>query len=252
MLRTEGIVLGEIRYKDTSKILHIFTKRFGKINVMAKGAYRPKSQLIANTQSFSYNYYIFHRGRSFYYIKQADIINSFYNIRDNMDRILLGFYILELIEKSTPEEEPNEKLFLLTIRALEVLERLDSGYLKFIIAFELKYISFLGYRPHLEACVECGTVEFSNNIRFSNIYGGILCRNCTSRDITAVNIDLSLRNKINKLLYTSLDRLDRVLINANDLNRIQDIVKNYILYSIDRKEFNCLKHFKLMNKNTLY
>lgn len=252
MLRTEGIVLGEIRYKDTSKILSIFTKKFGKISVMAKGAYKAKSQLIANTQSFSYNYYIFHKGRSFYYINQGDIINSFYHIRDNMDRILLGFYILELIEKSTPEEEPNEKLFLLTIRGLEILEKLETGFLKFIIAFELKFISFLGYRPYLEACVECGTIELSNNVKFSNIYGGILCRDCLSKDIKATKMDLSLRNKINKLLYAPLDKLDEISVNEGDLNRIQNIVERYILYSVDRKKFNCLNQFKLMNKNTLY
>ena len=252
MLRTEGVVLGEIRYKDTSKILHIFTREFGKISVMAKGAYKPKSQLMANTQSFSYNYYILHKGRNFYYINQGDIINSFYNIRNNMDRIILGFYILELIEKSTPEEEANEKLFLLTIRTLELLSELESGFLKFIIAFELKFISFLGYRPYLEACVGCGKRELLNNIRFSKTHGGILCSNCSSHDFTAVNIEIGLRNKINELLYTSLDSLDEVLINKNDLIKIQDILEEYILYSIDRKKFNCIKQFKLLNKDTLY
>lgn len=252
MLRTEGIVLGEIRYKDTSKILNIFTRKFGKISVMAKGAYKAKSQLMGNTQSFSYNSYIFHKGRSFYYISQGDIINSFYNIRDNMDRIILGFYILELIEKSTPEEEANEKLFLLIIRALEVLEELESGFLKFIIAFELKCISFLGYRPYLEACVSCGESELPNNIKFSKIQGGILCRNCSSIDFAAININLGLRNVMNKLLFAPLDKLDEIEVNGDDLLKIQDILESYILYSIDRKNFNCLKQFKLMNKDTLY
>lgn len=252
MLRSEGLVLGEIRYKDTSKILNIFTRDFGKISVMAKGAYKAKSQLMANTQSFSYNNYIFHKGRSFYYINQGDIINSFYNIRNSMDRILLGFYILELIEKSTPEEEPNEKLFLLTIRALELLSELDSGFLKFIIAFELKFISFLGYRPYLEACVECGERELTNRLKFSKINGGILCRACSSRDYSALNIDLSLRNKMMDLLYKPLDSIDQVFIDEKDQIKLQDILEDYILYSIDRKKFNCIKQFKLLNKDTLY
>lgn len=252
MIRTEGVVLSEIRFKDTSKILNIFTKKLGKISVMAKGAYKPKSQLIANTQSFSYNYYIFHKGRSFYYINQGDIIDSFYDIRNSMDRVLLGFYILELVEKAVPDEEPNEKLFLLLIKALEVLSKLERGFLKFIIAFELKYISFLGYRPYLESCVECGDSNLSNNIKFSHIHGGVICRNCFSSDLTSTNIDLNLRNKINKLLYAPLDKLKDISIRGDDLFKIQDILEKYILYSIDRKKFNCLKHFKLMNKETLY
>ena len=55
MLKTEGIVLKEMRYRDTSKILSIYTKKYGKVSVMARGAYKPRSMIIANTQPFSYN-----------------------------------------------------------------------------------------------------------------------------------------------------------------------------------------------------
>ena len=55
MLKTEAIVLNEIRYKDTSKIINLYTKNFGRISVMAQGAYKPKSILIASTQSFSHS-----------------------------------------------------------------------------------------------------------------------------------------------------------------------------------------------------
>ena len=98
MLRTEGIVLKEMRYKDTSKILSIYTKKYGKITAMARGAYRPKSKIIANTQLFSYNEYQLYKGRNFYYINQADIIDSFYDIRERIERVVYGQYMLELIE----------------------------------------------------------------------------------------------------------------------------------------------------------
>ena len=51
MIKTAGIVLKEIKYQETSKILSIYTKKLGKISVMAQGANRPKSRLLANTQS---------------------------------------------------------------------------------------------------------------------------------------------------------------------------------------------------------
>ena len=118
MIKTEGVVLGEVRFKDTSKILTLYTRKLGKISVMAQGAYRPKSQLIATTQPFSYCEFQLQKGRNFYYISQADLVESFYSIRDNMERIIFGFYILELLEKSTPDEEENEKLFMLLVKGL--------------------------------------------------------------------------------------------------------------------------------------
>ena len=110
MIKTEGIVLNEIRYKETSKILNIYTKELGKVTVMAQGAFRPKSSLMASTQSFTLSEFYLKKGRNFYYINNSDVLDSYYSIRENMERMIYGFYILELIEKSTPFEEENERI----------------------------------------------------------------------------------------------------------------------------------------------
>ena len=76
MIKAEGIVLSELRFKDTSKILNIYTKSMGKIPVMARGAYKANSKLMASTQVFSFNDYVFNKGRTFYYLNQGNIIKS--------------------------------------------------------------------------------------------------------------------------------------------------------------------------------
>ena len=249
MLKTEGIVLRETKYQETSKILSIYTKKMGKISVMAKGANRPKSKLIANTQLFSYNEYQFSQGKSFYYINQADLIDSFYDIRENMERVIYGFYILELVDKSVADEEANEKIFLLIEKVLRLLSQIQDNYLRLIAAFELKYISFLGYRPYVSECVMCGNGE-SLGYKFSNLEGGILCINCYTKDLTAKLIDKDIYEAMVKLLYAPLDELDNIYISEDTLCRLHDIIENYILYNIDRKEFNSLKLFKFNKLST--
>ncbi|NLY46200.1 MAG: DNA repair protein RecO [Tissierella sp.] len=248
MLKTEGIVLRETKYQETSKILSIYTKKMGKISVMAKGANRPKSTLIANTQPFSYNEYQFSQGKSFYYINQADIIDSFYDIRENMDRVIYGFYLLELIEKSMPDEEPNEKIFLLLEKTLRLLSQIEDNYLKLIVAFELKYISFLGYKPYLEECVMCGNKE-SSGYKFSNNQGGIICNYCYPKDFSAKLISKEVYTSMVKFMYARLEDLDHIEVSEDTLCRVHDIIENYILYNIDRKEFNSLNMFKLNKLN---
>ncbi len=243
MLKTEGIVLKGQKYQETSKILSIYTKNLGKISVMAKGANRPKSRLIANTQPFSYNEYQFSEGRSFYYINQADIIDSFYDIRENMDSMVYGFYILELVEKSVEDEEANEKIFLLLVKTLKILSKLKSDYLRLLVAFELKYISFLGYRPYLSSCVMCGNGK-SQEYRFSYLEGGIICSKCYTKDLTAKPISREVFDSMIYLLYAQLDLLDEVEVKDEILCQLHDILEGYILYNIDRKEFNSLKFFK--------
>ena len=241
--KTEGIVLKEFRYKETSKILTIFTKRYGKINAMARGAYRAKSQLIANTQPFSYNNYYFFKGKSFYYINQADIIDSFYPIRENIHRVMYGSYLLELIDKSTLEEEENEKLFLLLIKGLTLLSRLEEDFLKFILAYELKYISFLGYRPFLECCVVCNRKKFSS-FKFSIDNGGIICSNCFPLEPYCENMDISMYKAMKTLLYTPLDNLSSIIIPKDTMFKLHEIMVKYILSKIDRNQFNSLNMLK--------
>ncbi|MBC8590760.1 DNA repair protein RecO [Wansuia hejianensis] len=243
MLKTEGIVLSEIRFKETSKILNIYTKKYGKIPVMARGAYKPKSKLIATTQPFSYNEYILHKGRNFYYLNQGVVIDPFYNIRENIKRFAYGFYILELIEKSIPEEEENERLFLLLEKSLRILSNIDEEFLKFIVAFELKYISFLGYRPYIDSCVICNN-NHNLNMKFSNSEGGIICSNCFSIDPGGKSIDMLTIKVMKKLLFTPLDSLNSLETPVNILMKLHNILEEYILYNIDRKEFNSLNLLK--------
>lgn len=245
MLRTEGIVLKEMRYRDTSKILNIYTKKYGKVSVMARGAYRPRSQIIANTQPFSYNEYGLYKGRNFYYLNNADIIDSFYSIRERMERVVFGSYMLELIEKSLPMEQEQEKLFMLLKKGLEVLSSLDEDFLKFIIAYELKFISFLGYKPYIDKCVFCGNANFTN-IRFSISEGGIICSNCFINDQLGLYINKEIHSAMHGLLYIPLDKIGDISVSEQSLNRLHEIIVEYILYNIDRKYFNSLALMKTL------
>lgn len=250
MLKTEGIVLKEIRYKDTSKILNIYTKKYGKVNVLARGAYRPKSQIIANTQPFSYNEYQLYKGKSFFYLNQGDIIDSFYSIREKMERVVFGYYILELIEKSIPDEQENEKLFLLLKKGLQVLSSLDNDFIKFIIAYELKFISFLGYKPYIDKCVGCGNAT-KNNIKFSITEGGILCCDCNSIDPLSIYINNDIYKAMYNLLYIPLEAAKDIIASKDSLYKLHQIIVEYILFNIDRKMFNSLNLMKSLMENPI-
>lgn len=239
MIRTQGIVLKEIRYKDTSKILKVYTKEYGKISVMARGAYRPKSKIIATTQPFSYSEYNLHKGRNFYYLNQGNLINSFYYIREKIERVAYGSYMLELIEKSLPEEQPHETLFLLLEKGLTILEKLEKDFLKFIVSYELKFISFLGYKPYLEACVLCENNSMKG-IKFSVENGGIVCSNCFNKSGFSFNINEDIYKAMHGFLYTTLEDAYKVDLPKKELYKLHEVLVAYILYNIDRKNFNTI------------
>ncbi len=239
LLKTDGIVLNEIRYKETSKILNVYTKNYGRISIMAQGAYRPKSTLIASTQSFSLSEFNLQKNGEFYYINAVDLLDSNYGIRENMNRMFYGYFLLELMNLSTPVGEENEKLFLLLQKGLQILSKLEQNYLKFIVCYELKYISFLGYRPNMGSCVICNN-DKNYNIRFSFVEGGIICKDCFQKDTRSLYIDKDMYESLNKLLFIPLDKLDEIHISKDTLVSLHKILVDYILYNIDRKEFKSL------------
>lgn len=245
-IKDEGIVLKELRFKETSKIVTILTKRHGKIKGMARGAYRPKSQLTVNTQPFSYNNYILFKGRNFYYINQADIIESFYTIRENVNRVVYGHYLLELADKSILEGDESYKLFLLLRKGLKILSKLDKSFLKFILAYELKFISFLGYKPLLDSCIICGK-EYLHNFKFDIEYGGIICNKCSLVESNCEYMDMAMYQAMKELLYTPLDRIDGINISKKTMFKLHEIMVKYILHKIDRKKFNSLDVLKTLN-----
>lgn len=243
--KIEGIVIKEIRYKDTSKILTIYTRNNGKISAMARGAYKAKSQLMAGSQLFSHNEYQLNKGRNFYYLNQADVVESFYSIRENISRVMYGSYILELVDLSTMAEEDNENLFLLLEKGLSVLAKLDENFLEFILAYELKYISFLGYRPVLDRCTVCNKSKF-NNFKFSIEQGGIICSQCFHKEPYCQYMDLDMYRAMRTLLYKPLDEIHTLEFPKGTTFKLHEIVVKYILNKIDRKRFNSLKMLKTM------
>ncbi|SHH26245.1 DNA replication and repair protein RecO [Anaerosphaera aminiphila DSM 21120] len=223
----EIIVLSEQKYKETSKILRVFTRELGKVSILAKGALSAKSPLTSTTQIFTNSTVKLIKGKSFYYIEHSKLLNSNFEIRSNYENLIMGSFILELVDKTFLEGETNEKVFELLKKMLLLISKKED-VMPLVMAFELKYMSFLGYRPKIREC---------KNSVFSVLDGGIIekpteyqekCYKLSDKDIYYLN----------KLLYTSLDELEEE--NFTELSNLQNIILEYIKYNLEISEFNSL------------
>lgn len=246
LVKSEGIVLKEVKFEDTNKILTIFSRKYGKIHAMSRGVLKPRSPLLASSQVFAYSDYTFFKGKSFYHVNQGDIIDAFYDIRENMNRLLYASYLLELVDSSIVEEEPNDRLFKLLVKGLSVLSNMDSDFLKFVISFEIKYISFIGYRPCLDKCVLCGN-KINDNIRFSKRHGGVICKSCFGIESHSEHISIMMLKYLQILLFTSLDDLDNLKIPEDIMFKLQDLMVKYILTCLEKDKFRTLEFIKSIN-----
>jgi DNA repair protein RecO (recombination protein O) len=177
VLVTRGIILRYANYRETSRILTLFSCDLGKITVSAKGCLRPKSRERAAAEMFTLGEYTLTERAGRYYLNAASIENAYYNLRLDIDRLALASYFTELCDSVLNEEEPQPELFELLASMLSALcdEKADPELVR--LFFEVKAMDVLGFRPEVSSCSSCGG-ELKEKLWFSVSAGGAVCENC--------------------------------------------------------------------------
>ncbi|MCI5642912.1 MAG: DNA repair protein RecO [Peptoniphilus sp.] len=220
---TLGIVLNEMEFGESSKIIRVFTRNYGKISIMVKGAMTPKSKNLGVSQVFGVNEYLLKKGQNFFYIGDAKIVESNFKIRDDYYNLIYASILLEILEKSSIRGEANERVFDLMRKSLNFFN-FTKDPISLAIAFELKYLSFIGYRPKLDIkeksyfSVREGIIDFQDPYSFS----------LSRRDLVYLN----------KLLYNKFEELeDMEEIDVNRKKYLHNIIIKYIKYNLDISSF---------------
>ncbi|MHB9037392.1 MAG: DNA repair protein RecO [Armatimonadota bacterium] len=172
-----AIVLRRIDLGEKDRILTIYAREQGKLSAVAKGARRPGSKLGGVSEPFTYARMFLSSGRDLDVLTQAEIRESFPNVKQSMAGIAYAVYLMELVNSFVDQRQPNPELFDTLLSAMYVLE---SGAKPEITVryFELQLLTLLGYEPHFEACLRCGKKIKREKVAFSPALGGIVCPVC--------------------------------------------------------------------------
>lgn len=176
-----ALVLRVVEWSETSSIVTLFSREFGKIRGLAKGARRPKGPFESALDLLSTCQVVFLRKSSeaLDLLTEAKLQRRFRPRAGELPCLYAGYYVAELLNDLTDDYDPHPELF---DAAEQTLLELSSGSLPAPIAvlrFELAALSALGHLPSLDACVECGKpVDHAGRIPFGLLAGGVLCRDC--------------------------------------------------------------------------
>jgi DNA repair protein RecO (recombination protein O) len=182
--RTDAVVLKSMKYRDSSKIVTFYSRRFGKIKGIAKGARQMKSKFGAALEPLSAVSLILYKKdqRELQLISQCDLLKTYKTIHSELDRLAVGLSIIELLNQLTHDEEGNDALYTLLVQSLDELERAQKHFMNFFLAFELRCVSVMGFMPSLDACKGCGRklddLVSEDSAIFQSGKGAILCGRC--------------------------------------------------------------------------
>lgn len=233
LYKTPGIVLRQRRLGEADKILTILTPKLGKLDAVAKGVRRPRSKLAGHVEPLTYTSFMLARGRDLDIVTQAQTIEVFLPLREDLERTGRGLYVAELVERLTPERQENYQVFRLLLETLGRLagtDRLDAT-LRF---FEMRLLDHLGYRPQLEECVACGRPLEPVVNNWSPENGGVTCPACARKE--AVSRPLSVNAlKVLRLLQKGI-HADAVRVHTQPAlaAELEHHLREYLFHVLER------------------
>ena len=233
--KIEGIIVSEVDYKESSKIINIFSPSEGVIGVLARGTKKVKSKLSGVTSKFTYGYFhIDYKENKLSSLIEVDIINGFKNIRKSIDLISYAGYLLELSSMAYRHSNSSDIDDLL----IASLVKIDEGYDYEVITciLELKLLDYLGIKPVVDCCVNCGSKV--DIVTISSYKGGYLCKNCARGEVI---VNIKTIKLLRMFYYVDIKKISKLDISDNikmELNRfIDDYYDRYSGLYLKSKEF---------------
>ena len=232
--QTQAIVIRQIKLGEVDKILTIYTPDFGKLKAVAKGACRPRSKLGGNVEPLTHSLMMLARGRNLDIITQSQTIDGFLALKSDLWRMACGFYLLELVDSFTVENNENPPLFALLLDTLRRLCQADNSEIV-LRYFELHFLHYLGYRPQLHHCVICNSPLRPVVNFFSFSQGGILCPHCGEKEPESRPLSVDALKILRLWQNCDYATAKRVKMKSKLSSQLKRVVQGYIKYLLQRE-----------------
>jgi DNA repair protein RecO (recombination protein O) len=192
--KASALVLRLVDFSETSSVVTLFTREFGKVQALAKGGRRPKGPFESALDLLAHCRIVFLRKSSdaLDLLTEAKLERRFRPPAGSLPALYAGYYVAELLSKLTDNYDPHPELFDAADEALLALRAGGDPGLR-VLRFELMALRLLGHLPTLDNCAECGVrVEPGGRVPFSLLAGGVLCGTCRIGKKQIVSLSASL------------------------------------------------------------
>jgi DNA repair protein RecO (recombination protein O) len=232
-LRVEGIVLQHTDFGEADRLLTIYTRELGKIRAVVKGVRKPRSRKAGHIEPFSRAALLLARGRDLFILTQAEAIEIYTQIKEDLVLLGYGSYIIELLTSFTYEEEENPSLYRLVRNALSRLDRGDDPNLV-THYYEIRLLDMAGYRPQLFYCVQCKAEIKAEDQFFSPAKGGVLCPKCGRRSPESRPISIDALRYLRHFQRSSYEEARRARIKPLTYAEIENIIYFYLTHTLEK------------------
>lgn len=230
-LKTDGMVLRQVNYRDNDQILTVLTKDHGLMTLKARGVRSRSSRLKGACQLLAYSEFTIFENRGFHTIDEANAIEMFPELRTDIELLSLASYFAQVTEVLSQEDMPNPELLSLTLNAQYALCKKLCPPELVKAAFELRAACLSGYTPEVSGCAVCGNPEAD---RF-DVRGGILCcAACSAGEGLRLPVSAGSLAAMRYLVSCDAKRLFSFRLEGKAAKELCDLAETYLQTQLER------------------
>jgi DNA repair protein RecO (recombination protein O) len=232
--RTEAIVLRRKDFGEADRVLTLFTPEAGKIRALAKGVRKPASRKAGHLELYTRSNLLLAKGREMDIITQAETVEAYRPLREDLLRSSYGSYCVELLDRFTPDEAENKPLYDLLARALGWLAEardlaLATRY------YELQLLGMAGYQFELFRCVAGGETITAEDQYFNPAEGGVICPRCGENRPGAFPISLGALKVLRHMIRSPYEAVRELKLRSTVHAELERVTQRAITYHLERQ-----------------
>ena len=231
-----AIVLRSVDFSETSSVVTLFTREFGKVRALAKGARRAKGPFEAALDLLSLCRIVFLRKSSdaLDLLTEAKLERRFRPAGGALSNLYAAYYLAELLSELTDDYDPHPDLFDAAEETLSAL-RTEQAVDVLVLRFELTALRLLGHLPSLEDCADCGVeVTLNGRVPFSQIRGGVLCAACRVGKKQVISVSAGVLRAL-QLLAEEGESWRRLDIDKKTYGELRAVLNHYLAGLLGRQ-----------------
>ncbi|OGF52150.1 MAG: DNA repair protein RecO [Candidatus Firestonebacteria bacterium GWA2_43_8] len=247
--KTTGIITKVRSYGEANKHLTIYTKAYGKIHAVAKGAKKMKSRFGSTVELFTETKLFLYKQMhaDLYLLTQSQIATHFKNISKDVKKYTYASAVSDFMNTFVPFGEKSHSLYELFSHTLHKLDTQDHED-KIFSMFMVKFLTQVGFRIALDSCTSCGSdLKQNQRMSVSPKHGGVVCEECAS-GVSTVEVYNNTLKLMDYLHRKTFETLPNITIGNQSHMEIEKVVEHFLEYNFELK----LKSLKVMESIKSY
>lgn len=220
----DGVILNTINFGDYNRVVTLYTKEFGKIEVNAYGCRRARSPLSGAIQMFNHIRAEVKHGSHVDTIRDAEVLNFYSNLTADIDRLSYAAIFFEIVNKMTLPKVCEVGIYNLLINSLPAFNERNPQIAALISVAQ--FMEFTGFQLNFKSCVRCGRI-IEGDASLSLEEGGAICEDCIDV-VTGYSYTEELRQTFLTALNFDWRAENKITFSAREVNAAEKILFQYV------------------------